>query len=514
MVYWCLLITVCVMEELKKVVDIIMQASVAPKYFLEAYKVSAKEQYFIKQVELGRYADDAAAATDLYQSHPNDVRYKMLKMRVKKKLYNVLNTVDPQKISPNPVRQKEIECNSLIYQANVLRIRYEFDLVSSLAGRALQIAEEFDFSDMKVSALELLSLSFSEQSKPIKFAEAQQELQETMRRFLKEREAVSLFQHANIQFRKSTKTRKDLLPELPKLIAQLEELWHEAGTFSAYNAYYRAYIMYHELEGNFSQIINLTVDALEQVASQKVNAHRFDLTYNNYIMVYAHFRAKQFTNGLRYARANLSLYPEGSRNWFAYMENYFLLAIHARQYELGDILQTQVFERKAFATIPTSARERWLLYRSYFRLVYPATTIVDKEAHNPYLLYLPEYSKDKLGFNVAILTLQFIYLLERGDKEALQYRIEGIKKYVSTHLKEVFSLRSKLFMKLLVLTVTLNFNASACRKKGATVYKKLLDTPAPGDAYAEIEIVPYEHLWELILAILSKAAVQVEPQQA
>lgn len=493
------------MKEIKKLIDIVLACSQAEAGLLDFKKQSIKEKKLIHSVEHGLYETDEEAAQDLYNTHPNDVRYKMLKHRVKKKLFNELSYVCPQKVTSNFVQQKEIQCNSLIYQANIVRVRYEFDLVTSLAGKALAIAQEFDFIDLKVSALELLSLSYSEQGYAKKFAAAQEELKLAMSHFVKEREAVSLFQQATIQLRKSTKTRKEFLPLLPKIILQLEELWKGSGTFSAYYAYYRTYIMYHELQGNFKEIIDITVDALKRVSENKINAHRFEMTYNNYIMVYAHLRAKYFNDGLAYAEKNLSLYNPDTRNWFAYMENYFLLAIHARQYELADILQRKVFDNSAFHIIPTVAKERWLLYRAYFRLVYPKATMSEGEAQNPYLLSLPEYSKDKLGFNVAILTLQFIYLLERGETEALLYRIESIKKYVSTHLKDAFSLRSKLFLKLLVLTVTEDYDAVACRTKGEALYKKLMDTPAPGDAYAEIEIVPYEHLWDLILQILAKA---------
>src|SRR5690606_6229396 len=155
----------------------------------------------------------------------------------------------------NHVRQKEIQCNSLIYQANIVRARYEFDLVINLATKALMIAQEFDFTDLKVSALELLSLSYSEQGFIKKFTAAQEELKTAMRHFVMEREAVSMFQHATVQLRKSTKTRKEFLPHLPEIIEKLEKLWKGSGTFSSYYAYYRSYIWYHELEGNFKEVI-------------------------------------------------------------------------------------------------------------------------------------------------------------------------------------------------------------------------------------------------------------------
>ena len=71
-------------------------------------------------------------------------------------------------------------------------------------------------------------------------------------------------------------------------------------------------------------------------------------------------------------------------------------------------------------------------------------------------------------------------------------------------MKDAFSLRSKLFLKLLILAVTEDFDAESIKKKGKRHIEKLTDTPTPGDAFAEIEIVPYEHLWELILSMLQK----------
>jgi hypothetical protein len=499
------------MKEISTLLKLVSSFSPGQAEHSVSKKRSLKEERFIKNIESGFYDCDEQAAADLYSSSTNDPRYKMLKHRIKSKLYNSLKFLDPDKAGLNLVRKKEFECHNLLFQANILRWKHEFELVANLATKSLIIAEQYDFTDIKVSALELLNFSYSELGAAKKFLDTQDALREVITGFMQEREAVSLFQNATIQLRKSTKNRKEFLKQLPNLITKLEKLWESSGTFSAFNSFYRTYIMYHELEGNFQMIINITLDALKQVNENKVNRFRFDSMYNNYIMIYAHLRAKDYVNGIAHAEKNLPLYSPSSRNWFAYMENYFLLAVHARQYELGDSLQRQVFNNSAFnTTIPTIAKERWLLYRTYFKLVYPAAAAKEGEAKNPYLLSLPEYSKDKLGFNVAILTLQFIYLLEKGETEALLYRIESIKKYVSTHLKDVFSLRSKLFLKLLVLTVTEDYDAIECRRKGETLYRKLIDTPAPGDAYAEIEIVPYEHLWDLILDILERVEGKVD----
>jgi hypothetical protein len=111
------------------------------------------------------------------------------------------------------------------------------------------------------------------------------------------------------------------------------------------------------------------------------------------------------------------------------------------------------------------------------------------------------YSKDKQGFNVAILILQFLQNLKTGDVELLVSRIESLKQYAKRHLSDRTAQRSRLFIRLLALIPQHWDNAEVCRRKGKKLLHQLMVTPSPGDAYAEIESVPYVHLWEWSLKL-------------
>jgi hypothetical protein len=117
---------------------------------------------------------------------------------------------------------------------------------------------------------------------------------------------------------------------------------------------------------------------------------------------------------------------------------------------------------------------------------------------------VPEHSKDKQGFNVAILILQFMYFVRSQDTDALSYRIDSLKKYAGRHLTHQLSKRNLLFFKMLVLLVKEDLDYTQAKKKGEPLLQRLKNTPVPGDAYAEIEIMPYEHLWTLILKMLKE----------
>ncbi|MBC7922602.1 MAG: hypothetical protein H7Z75_16090, partial [Ferruginibacter sp.] len=102
-----------------------------------------------------------------------------------------------------------------------------------------------------------------------------------------------------------------------------------------------------------------------------------------------------------------------------------------------------------------------------------------------------------------------LHYLRRREIDALLFRVESLRKYAGTHLKDSSSIRSKTFFKLLELTVRLDLNPGQCRLKSKYLLTRLQNAPLPGDAYAEIEIIPYEHLWDLTLKLLKEKSSRV-----
>ncbi|MBF9254879.1 hypothetical protein I2I11_16370 [Pontibacter sp. 172403-2] len=491
------------MEELKILARLVTSSKRISNY-LPNEKKESKEGLFLANLRNNNYSNDADAAFDLYKAQPDDVRYKMLKHRLRKKLYNRLLFMEYPKLRAGAFMHKENECFQLLHHVNILITQPNYNLVLSLTSRILATAEEFDLTNISIAALELRLRAYSEQGLLKQFNETDALLTLKLHQKAYERKAVSLFQYIKTLFNKSIKARKAYLPNLPEDIKRLHRYWKAAGTFDAFNSFYKVSILYYESIGEFSKIADLTVVSEKLVNENSVNKLRFDSNFNKFILVYAHLLARKLEDGLLYAEEYLNNFNERLLNWFAYMENYFLLAVHSRRYKLAHHLISKVYHNNAFARTSGASKERWGLYSAYLHL-YCTEPIPAKPGASFFdITSSPEYSKDKQGYNVAILILQFIIFLKKGDKELLLYKIESLKKYINTHLKDAFSLRSKTFLKLLILTVTEDFDAVACKAKGERLYQKLIQTPPPGDAYAEIEIVPYEHLWEHILSILEE----------
>lgn len=489
------------MDELKVLAKLVTSSKRISNY-LPNEKKESKEGTFLANLRNNNYADDTQAAFDLYQAQPDDVRYKMLKHRLRKKLYNRLLFMEYPKLRAGSFTHKENECFQLLHHVNILLSQHNYSIVLSLTSKILIVSEEYDLTNITIAALELRLRVYSEQGLLKQFNETEAILTIKLNQKVYERKSVSLFQFIKTLFNKSIKARKVYLPNLPNDIDKLHRFWKAAGTFDSFNSFYKVSILYYESIGEFSKIADLTVMSERLVNEGEVNIRRFDSNFNKFILVYAHLLARKLEEGMLYAEEYLKNFNERLLNWFAYMENYFLLAIHSRRYKLAHHLISKVFHNGSYARTSNAAKERWGLYSAYLQLYYTESIPVKPGTGFFDATFSPEYSKDKQGYNVAILILQFIIFLKKGDKELLLYKIESLKKYIDTHLKDAFSLRSKTFLKLLILTVTEDFNAEICKTNGEKLYQKLVQTPPPGDAYAEIEIIPYEHLWELILSIL------------
>ncbi|WP_210489125.1 hypothetical protein [Rufibacter aurantiacus] len=493
------------MEELKKIIRIIeKRGGISPQIFTN----NSKEKRLYLEVVKGNITDEESAKAILYGNNDERDGLKMIKSRLRKKLMNQLFLMDDRREGLPASHSVEQNCLAKFYQARVLMDAGGNDIALPLLKQVLAKTVEYDFNYISSICLRLILQSCVNLKEKTFFYKALKQLNELAPKVTADQESELLFLQANIELSNSVVARKNYLKKIDEVLDKMLSLWQQALTFETFHNYYRLSIWSHELTGDFDKIVLVTNMSEKVLQEYKFVANRIDIRFNKFIQVYAHLRAKKLEEGLILANTYLPLFSTSSNNWFAYMENYTLLAIHAKKYEVAHMLLHQVQENPFIKKINKLAQERWTLLEAYLQFIAP-----QKESPLKWKSLVqnaPSYSKDKEGFNVAILILQVMYYLEIVDFEALEYRVDSLKKYAQHHFKDSFSERSRIFFKLLTVLVRSNFEYSTTHKKGHYLYHKLQKTPTPGDAYAEIEIIPYEHLWEFILERIKRSALYVK----
>jgi hypothetical protein len=493
------------MEDLRKLVQIVTSRGQKSFPLLEVKnKPGNKEADLFLKIKKGDLQTDEQAAENLYGAKPNDYRLKMLKSRLRKKLLNHLFFLDFSDERLKISHRYEQESLSLLFQGKTLMNVGEHKISAKLLQNALKLATEAELTSIIISCLEMLLVNYSLTLQENLYHKTRQALNHYRQLAAFEHEAEDLYYSTKMQLNKSVLAKKKFLPTMESTISSLKALWEQTTSANIFEYYYILNILHHELQGNFAEILHITVNSEQLLQQGQINPKRFDARYNKFVTVYAYLRVKDYEKGLAFAEASMPAFNRSTNNWFAFMENYMLMAMHAARYELAAKLFDEVSENSFFKKIPQNAQERWMLYGSYLYLVNPSKELLKKSAYKKLLASIPEYSKDKQGFNVAILVLQFLYYVREEDLDMLSYLIEGLKKYAGRHLQDNFSKRSVYFFKLLVTAVKANLDYVESQKKGKVLYEKLSATPVPGDAYAEIEIIPYEQLWAIVLKTLEE----------
>jgi len=493
------------MEDLRKLVQIVTSRGQKSFPLIETkVKGNSKETELFIKIKKGELLTDEEAAKNLYNCDPHDYRLKMLKSRLRKKLLNHLFFLDFSDERLKISHRYEYECLSLLFQGRTLMNVGEYRISAKLLQNALKLAQEVEITSTIISCLETLLKSYSLTFNSNLYYKTSKELEKYRKLAAFENEAEGLYLTARLELNKSVLSKRKFLPTLQATLERLLELWKKTNSPSIFDYYYILNIIMQESTGNYAEIVELTSLSESLLNKGKLNKKRFDSRFNKFITVYAYLRVKDYNKGLAFAEANIEAFNRSTNNWFTFMENYMLLAMHAGRYELAARIYDEVADNSFFKKISVNAQERWMLYSSYLYFVNPSKELLRKSYYKKLLSTIPEYSKDKQGFNVAILVLQFLYHVQQKNLDVLANLIESVKKYAGRHLRENFSQRSLYFFKLLVLVVKADLDYKEALQKGQTLYEGIQATPVPGDAYAEIEIIPYEQLWTILLKTLEK----------
>lgn len=462
--------------------------------------VVAKPDASAMQLTRTLYGDNSAAS---------QTAMRKLRTRVQDKLLNHLFFLDYTDARLLVSRRYELECLDLLHKATILFLEGEYHLCERLLRRCLRVAQESDFTVYSELAVQRLRLLYADQSDSHQYKAADKELQQVRQLLEWEREAEQLMLDVRLAMLDTVARRRMIVPKLPAYLARLEELHSKANTFNTFFALYRLQLVYAEMTGRYDELMRYTSEANQLLAEGKLNAHRFDKRFNNFASVLAHLRARQAPLGLRLAEEYVHDIHPTSSNWFYFYEHFVLLALHAADYEKALRLLQVAHKNPSYPKQRPSALASWELIEAYTELVQPPDRLpISRRSQLSVFaaINVPEYTRDKRGYNVAILIFQLLHYLQQRMLEPVLSRLERLRKYQQRHLRDQAATRSRTFLRLLLLLPEANFDPDELdvEPRGQKLLTQLRSAPLVGEAEAQIEIIPYEDLWEFTLSTLRK----------
>lgn len=496
------------MNELKTLVKIVTdrRLSVLPVLDFAERNGAGKDFRLVRLLEGPAPVTQTQLVKGIYGS--NDAKsltaFRKLKSRVQQKLLNQLYFLDQSDSRHLASKKYDQQCFGLLHQAKILIGEGEYKLAEKLFRKALRLAEEAEFTHYSVLGVSILRKMYVEMGQAARFRQMSEQLLQLQQKQMLENEAEQLFVESKLALNDKVQVRKFTLTQLPLYLQRLEQIHQEVNSYNTFNCLYSVRVIMQELAGNYLEIIRITSEVEQQRKQGLINPRRFDKRFNNYMNIYAHLQCRHAAEGLQLAEEYFLDFHYSSGNWFYFLETYVLLAMHAREYVKAIDLVQQAHQNPYFSKQRDTAQQRWELYEAYLQFVRPVISPLKMRHFTQFAQTVPAYSRDKQGLNVAILILQFFYFFNQGDIEGLTARLDALRKYEQRHLRDPATLRSQLFFRLIFMSMKEGFALPTIERKAAAQLQLLSSTPQPGQAYGEIEIIPYEHLWELMISILRR----------
>lgn len=221
---------------------------------------------------------------------------------------------------------------------------------------------------------------------------------------------------------------------------------------------------------------------------------------------------RDYALGADIAARGRALLDEGTFNWFKYQELLLFLFLHTRLYAESHRVFLSVVAHRNYVSLPERSRQLWKILEAYQYYLLDLGLIVaegDDSVLSRFKIArfaneTPLYSKDRQGVNIPVLIFQVVYLVRKRRFQDVIDRLEALKRYSSRYLKKGDAYRSQVFIKMLQVLPETGFNRKASVRHAEKYVKMLADYPLDFAAQShEVEMIPYEDLWEMVLDSLT-----------
>ncbi len=461
-----------------------------------------------------QFSSDKDAARSLYNTHPSDGRYTRLKSEFKKRLLNNLYYLDINAPSFSNYNRALHTCHKNLTLIRILATNSARNAAVDLAIQTLNQAQKYTFTDVALICVRFLkdNAAITGNIKLLKYYRALiKKYQEILNA---EMQAEDWYQDLIIHYTNSISTKSELGSLADNYKDKLKKL---AGTYHSYTLQYfmyRIWALSHEIKGSYHSTLKVYRQFEEYLDKHPVFKRKSLTGKINIYKMNCFIHLNDFKNGELTAISSIKLFEKNNINRYAFLEYYFLLAMRTGKYVKAKEIFNEVIYSSKFPAFSEDRKEKWRIYEAYLNFIL-ANANIDPDLLGrqrtrrfnilKFLNEVPNLSKDKRGYNIAILIIHILFMLQQGNHNAIIDRTTALQVYRNRYLKREEDIRSKLFIKMILIMDKEFFEHEKTKQKTEKYLDQLAKARytyegSPMDA----EVVPYETLWSMVLKILKE----------
>jgi len=459
----------------------------------------------------GKYKNDREAAIDIYGENFVPNTYTRLKTILTEKLINTLFFIDVSDYNFSPAQHAYVECEKLRTAVKILLSRGAKGAAIKLAEKLIRKSLKYEFTDITLEVGRILRRHFRTYDQKIEKEQVYHEIVEYYYKIISAEIAVENSYELIIKEISKGKKSKEKNALILSKLAIIDSYFPKLESYKLGQFAHLAKIMNQEYLQDYEGIANACKNAIQYFEKKEsifssVITNKF---YNRFLKVC--IPLKKIVEGEEIAEKLLTNLEGGSLNWYIALDSYFLLSLHTENYTKAEELYHSAISHKRFRNLSEEFREVWRVYEAYLAYLRMLGKL-ETEGVKPFRVgkfmnEVPIFSKDKKGVNVAIIIIQVLILIAQDKKWKVIDKVDALRAYVHTHLRNDDSLRSNCFIKMLMQMVKAKFHKAGTIRKTETLYSKLVSTQMVEKSQSQyVEIIPYEQLWAMSLTQLHSRA--------
>lgn len=467
----------------------------------------------------GRVKSDEDGVALLYPGQKPGTKFLNLRERLKERIISVVFLLEFRAPGGTDRQKAYYECNRKWSAAMVLLSKNAKRVSIGLMEDLLKQTLHFEFTELSLSVLSALRLHYGtilgNLDRYNMYREMYHQHQEM---WLMENEAEDSYTHLVSYFVNSKSSKTSISEKARGYFDTVQQHMEISDSFRLHLCGRMIQVMIHSSRNDYAETAKVCEEAIVFFRSKPFESN-LPLQAFYYQLIVCYIQLQEFEKGEAIIRQYQVVFEEGSFNWYKLQELFFLLATYTRHYEeafqICSAVQTRIRNGRQ-GNLPSQITEMWKIYEAYAHYLVMIGKIQFPEGYVPkfklkkFLNDIPTYSKDKQGMNIPILVIQTLFAISEQNYHQSIDRIEAIEKYCGRYLKQNETYRSNCFIKALLQIPAASFHKEAVIRKAQKYIDQLATLPLDV-AYQthEIEIIPYEHLWEMALEVLQNQSVKI-----
>jgi len=469
---------------------------------------NSKFNEFYEALLAGKFKNDRDAANFLYACSPTDDKYRQLKSRFRKRLLNTLFFLDVNLPSTSSYERAYFSCNKDWTLVKILLSNNAVHTAAALARQILTTALKYKFADVIVNCSRILRKYSANQGEEKTYEEYDQHIKQYQNVLDAEIRSEELYQRVIMNYYKPPTKNQELRERIDTYcdaLVGLSEIYDSPVVI--YNMYL-VWAFRYEMLHDYEAMLDVCNNAEQYIEKNPLYYQVEKLATFQLKKMSAYLHLRDYKNGKGNAEKCLKSFPVGSDTWFTFMEYYLLLAIHTDNFINALAIYNRATGNTKFKRLTGQDKEKWKIYNVYLNYIIESQSadnpILQSQKKNTFRLsrFLNDpllFPKDQRIFTVLLIIAQILFFIEKKGYNAVGERIERLKNYANRQLKKEVYYRVIQFIRLLQQLEKADYKVENLSNVDK-YYDRLIETPfAYRGLISELEVIPYEKLWNYIL---------------